>query len=143
MFNTYNVSPRNVHHHSDVDVEITENRAPTDESVRLLREMEQAARAKVLDCIPLGNTSLDIKLLIESEHFGMEHSMTLLMKVNGASHRCKLVVPDDFRWMSKTERGKAIGDCVTKELAGIFLRELVRTPAALKQLQTFIGGPEA
>ncbi len=143
MFNTYNVSPQRISVHSYSDVEVTEHRAPTDESVQLLKEMEQAARAKMLDCIPLGNTSLDIKLLIESEPFGMDHSMTLLMKVNGTSHRCKLGVPDDFRYMTKTERQKVVGDCIAKELASIFLRELVRTPADLKQLQTFIGGPEA
>ena len=35
----------------DTTVNVTEKRAPTDESVRLLKEMEEAARNKVIETI--------------------------------------------------------------------------------------------
>lgn len=47
MFNTYLVSRQPSHH----SVSVTEKRAPTDESVRLLKEMESAVREKVVESV--------------------------------------------------------------------------------------------
>lgn len=47
------------HYHN---VNVTEKRAPTDESVRLLKEMEKAAREKVLDTIVVADTSFECKI---------------------------------------------------------------------------------
>jgi len=49
---TYIVPGRRSVHHSH-DVRVTEKRAPTDESVRLLREMEAAANDRVLEAVRL------------------------------------------------------------------------------------------
>ena len=49
MFDTYQVGPRSL----DARVSVTEQRAPTDESVRLLREMEDKAAKQVLEAMRL------------------------------------------------------------------------------------------
>lgn len=51
------------HYHThDTDVTITENRAPTDESVRLLKEMEEAARNKITESTTVHNTEFTCKI---------------------------------------------------------------------------------
>ncbi len=58
MFDRYEVRPGGgTHYHT-----ITENRAPTDESVRLLKEMETAARDKVQASIRVENCPVDCVL---------------------------------------------------------------------------------
>lgn len=57
MFDDYHVHQHNHTSHKSVDVTI--KRAPTDESVRLLKEMETAATAKALSVIRTENTAFD------------------------------------------------------------------------------------
>jgi hypothetical protein len=54
---------RDQHHH----VTVTENRAPTDASVRLLKEMEDAALAKVLGTIRLEGCPVDCVLIAHED----------------------------------------------------------------------------
>ena len=140
MFNTYHIGPRSMHVSQHSTSEVTEKRAPTDESVRLLREMEAAARQNVLDTIPIGNTNLDLKLLIEGKCGGMEMSLTLLIKINGQSHRCQLSDLADFRFMSREEKITSLKTAVSKELAVLFLTELACTPGSENSLKRLFGG---
>jgi len=56
MFDTY-MTPRPRTEYVTREVNITEKRAPTDESLKLLREMEKAADAKRFACMKIaGNT---------------------------------------------------------------------------------------
>jgi len=137
MFNkTYNLNPRiNV----DIDAEITEVRAPTDASVRLLKEMEEAARKKLLDAIPIGNTNFDIKLVIERDNFDDGFACSLLMKINGERIVSKLSLPDGLRWMYKDERLNAIRDAVCLSLGSVFFKELGRQPKQRDALRELFG----
>lgn len=130
MFNTYHThtSPRSIH--VSQRTEVTEKRAPTDESVRLLKEMEAEARKKVLNSIPLSNTNLDIQLLVEENMMAMEATFHLLMRVNGERHKCKLSMPDNFTRLDKQGKIEAIQSAAANALAAIFLQEL---PPASKQ----------
>lgn len=140
MFNTTHIhtSPRSIHisQHS----EVTEHRAPTDESVRLLREMEDAARKKVIDAIPLGNTDLDMKLLVEEDHSAMDVKFTLLMKINGQRRQCPLALPEASRWMSKDERIAEIKKAAADALAVVFLTELACKPGAENSFKRLFNG---
>lgn len=62
MFDSYQVGPREVYVSKTVTVE--EKRAPTDASVRLLREMETAARSEVDKAIRVDDTP--IKMVVQS-----------------------------------------------------------------------------
>lgn len=52
----------NHYHTHDTNVSITEKRAPTDESVRLLKEMEEAARNKITESTTVHNTEFTCKI---------------------------------------------------------------------------------
>jgi len=137
MLNKAYISPR-ISVNSYSETEITEVRAPTDESVRLLKEMEEAARKKVLDAVPIGNTNLDIKLLVESDNFDV-FACALMIKINGERHKCKLSLPDSFRWMSRDERLAAIKQSAAEALGILFLQELARRPEERQALSLLFG----
>jgi hypothetical protein len=61
MFDSYTVRAGDQHHHHRTEVH--EHRAPTDASVKLLREMEQAALDKVLGAIRLEGCPVDCVIL--------------------------------------------------------------------------------
>ncbi len=64
-------------------VSITEKRAPTDESVRLLREMEQKARDEVLQSIKVGNTVFECIVQQVVDCFNDQVRMQAAFSLNG------------------------------------------------------------
>lgn len=60
MFNRMVILPQH-HTHSTqyVTREVHEHRAPTDQSVKLLREMEEKAKAEIVDAIHVGDTTFE------------------------------------------------------------------------------------
>lgn len=65
------------------EVNITEQRAPTDASVALLREMEEAARQKIITTIPLADNSINGEILLEKTDFGFKNRAALIARING------------------------------------------------------------
>lgn len=63
--------------------EVTVNRAPTDESVRLLAEMEQKARERVIASMPLTNNCVAGRVIVESNAYDWERVITARVKING------------------------------------------------------------
>lgn len=62
----------NLHFHDhtvteNVNVRVTEKRAPTDESVRLLKEFEDAARGKIVDSFVLQDNGFNCKVMVMQE----------------------------------------------------------------------------
>ena len=83
MFDTYQVGPRSL----SADVSVTEKRAPTDESVRLLREMEQKAENEVLKAIRLeGN---DFKGVMHQAYDPMtdDDRYAVIFEMNGKRYK--------------------------------------------------------
>ena len=72
--------------------EVHEHRAPTDASVKLLREMEQAAEAKVIDAVRVGNTSFECVVRRERDEMNDQVLFRAVFKLNGrqetADYRC-------------------------------------------------------
>lgn len=64
-------------------VTVHEHRAPTDESVRLLREMEQAARDQVVKAIRLENTRIDCVVHAQDDHMSGGRDFCVFLRVNG------------------------------------------------------------
>lgn len=81
MFNKYttviNSSPAHQH------ITVKEHRAPTDESVRLLREMEQSARDKVTQAIRLENSPIDCVVHVQENLMTSDRDYCVFVKVNG------------------------------------------------------------
>lgn len=63
--------------------EIHEHRAPTDESVRLLKEMEEKAREKMLAAVPLKSNAFEGVLFVELDGMNMEYVLAVRARING------------------------------------------------------------
>ena len=68
-----------VHEH----VTVHEHRAPTDESVKLLREMEQAARDKVVQAIRLENSPIDCVVHAQMDALNVRRDFCVFVRING------------------------------------------------------------
>ena len=90
MFNTYNHMVRN-----DVprNISIKEQRAPTDESVRLLKEMETEAHSKLIDTIDLESNVLNGKILLFNDHLNHSIKVIALIEINNKKHEFECKIP--------------------------------------------------
>lgn len=64
-------------------VNVTEKRAPTDESVRLLREMEKAATDKIIKSLELVSNTLHARVHVMKEHLSGKNQFAVIMDLNG------------------------------------------------------------
>ena len=73
---------------SHVSVSVEEKRAPTDESVRLLREMEAKAMQNVVESLRL--TSADVEAVAHryDSHMDVRSFIKIHYKVNGTPRQC-------------------------------------------------------
>jgi hypothetical protein len=67
------------HRHSHT---MTENRAPTDESIKILREMEEKVKQQVLCGIRLNDTDLDCYLWVEQDRSWDYPEWNIICKIN-------------------------------------------------------------
>ena len=112
MFDSFH----NHSHHSSVTVEKTvrEQRAPTDESVRLLREMEKAAEDKVVSALRINDSLFDAVLHRQQDFLNCQKMFMCVIKLNGE----KIVVRfncDDGTPQEDIVIG--IRDAIAKEIA--------------------------
>jgi hypothetical protein len=68
-----------------VDRHITEIRAPTDESIKILQEMQDKIEQRFLGSFPLKNNIFDAKVFAFKEYSGFENDIKILIKykING------------------------------------------------------------
>jgi len=64
-------------------VTVTEKRAPTDESVRLLKEMEQKARDNIIASIELDSNLVKGRVFVMKEWLSGKNNFAVLMDING------------------------------------------------------------
>lgn len=68
---------------STVNVDVTERRAPTDEAIKILREMEQKAQEQVLKAISINNTEVEGVLHMMRNPLSCTYSFKFLYQING------------------------------------------------------------
>lgn len=116
----------NYHHHastSDTYVNVTEKRAPTDESVRLLRDMEDRAEKKVLAAVRVENTAVDMVLHKKEDLNTGDTLYACIFKINGKQMRA------DYRDRRNESRDVVIfgiRDAVANEIANLITKEAVQ-----------------
>lgn len=119
--------PRDTHVH--VTERVVEQRAPTDESVRLLKEMEQAAHDKLLDSIKIADTGFECVVHVMRDPLAGDILMRAIVSVNGrkltADHR------GDGRDVAAMARG--LVDAVAHEIADHVVR-----PALVKSMADWL-----
>lgn len=64
-------------------VNIVENRAPTDESVRLLKEMEEEVKNNIIDSIRLTNNGFEGQVLVNQNYINGQLDILVVFKLNG------------------------------------------------------------
>ena len=141
MFDTYHTHTRPSRSTVTVDqhTEITVKKAPTDESVRLLREMEATARQNVIAAISVGSAALDIKLLVETKYMGLELELTLMININGQRRECHLSLPDNFKALPKKAKIEALQTAAGNALAAVFLSNLSAKTEVQVLLKKLLG----
>jgi hypothetical protein len=81
MFDSYNIRAGDQHHHHRSEVH--EHRAPTDASVKLLREMEAAALGKVLASYRLEGCEVDCVVHHMHDHMNDEAKFIVQYRLGG------------------------------------------------------------
>jgi ABC-type bacteriocin/lantibiotic exporter with double-glycine peptidase domain len=129
-----------VHQHRHVtervtqNVNIQEHRAPTDQSVQLLREFEQAARDKVIDSIRLENMPLDAVLHVEEDGLNDKMRYLIVYKIGGEKRKVFHDEPrHGFKHPRDEQEKRVIGlrDALAKDVANVLMDEMLRNAERL------------
>ncbi|MEG0161935.1 MAG: hypothetical protein RR714_06495 [Aurantimicrobium sp.] len=73
-----------------INVNIQERRAATDESVRILREMEKEVQQKITDSIRVQNCEIDLVVHTQVDYLNSQSLMALVYCINGKKTRVDL-----------------------------------------------------
>jgi hypothetical protein len=114
MFDTYWQSDRPQTVYESNSTTITEKRAPTDASVKLLTEMEAAAREKIVNSIRVENT--EFKCVIHSwcDYLAVTNKFMVVFQLNGK----KIELPLEFSTLkTKEETAHYIWQKVSERIA--------------------------
>jgi len=105
------------------EVNITENRAPTDESVRLLSEMEKAAQDKLEKSVRLEANGF--KCIVQTQHDLMSQDFVAiaLFELNGQKMRCEHRAKEFGK--NKTEATQAFAEGLVAEIAKTIARDAI------------------
>ena len=118
MFDKYEISARP--QHVSVNTEITEKRAPTDESVRLLSEMERAAFGRLIEKMDLPDNTISGKVFRHINHECLEEKLTAVLLING-----KQVVASVMMDADKYKTMFSLRDQIAKQIANQLMPKLV------------------
>ena len=105
--------------HSDpqhITKTVHEHRAPTDESIRLLNEMEAKAMANVISKLtPPGNVVSGI--IVEHAHMGLERCFTVAFELNGHKFNISQRMNNDLLHLDPASAWKSLFDEIAKAIA--------------------------
>lgn len=103
MFDTTIIRPdRGDHYHSHT-VNVTEKRAPTDESAKILREYEEAADKRWIQLVRVADNSLNCVIYIDNRFWDFNSVVRAVFTLNGK----KIVVDGDLPHHLTTQQERA------------------------------------
>lgn len=103
---------------------VSEKRAPTDESVRLLKELEKEAKDKVLSAEKLDNNLIHAKVWTMQNILSYKDEFKILMNINGKQFTHDMSIEIDTTKHVKLEK---IYEVISKRIAA----ELMNSVAAV------------
>lgn len=101
-------------HHHEHHTTAKEVRAPTDESVRLLREMEDKARESVLKAVRVKDCAIDMVVHTNRDHLGAQKQFACIYSVNGNRRKVITRIND---WATQEEAIDALTNDLAKDIA--------------------------
>lgn len=106
--------------HTTVNANIAINRAPTDESVKLLREMETKAKDEVVKSLHVGNTIFECIVQQYLDNFNDQVVISAVFKLNGKRMRA------EHRMYTREAQDKAkLAQGLRDEMAKIIATEVL------------------
>ena len=114
MFNTVHNYVDRIPSHTSFSV--TEKRAPTDQSVALLKEMEEAARKKVIETIVVADTSFECKIHKIYDAMSDQDRYAIHYKMNGLKRDVNVNI-DRHKHFTPVEVACIIRDKVAVDIA--------------------------
>lgn len=112
---------RHQHNHTTT---IKEQRAPTDESVRLLREMEQKARDSVLQSVRVKDCPVDAVVHVHEDLLNGRTLFKVIYQINGARREVDAAVEIGAEWQ---ETAGHLIDALAKDIALTILAPSIRS----------------
>ena len=115
-------------HHTDArgpsHISVEEKRAPTDESVRLLREMEDKAREQVVEAMRLTSASVEAVVHRHDDPMDLKTHFKIHYKLNGIPREVKLWTEDRAKIEEKLD---AIWKRIAEDIAAVLVENFART----------------
>lgn len=107
--------------HIRAEISVTEKRAPTDESVRLLREMEAKAKAEVIKAVAVNDNLFNGVIHTMFDALSYQTTVRLVYSMNGK----KLTTDYQINESAKSENDSINGliDAVARDIAIEILRK--------------------
>lgn len=102
---------------------VVEKRAPTDESVRLLKEFEQVAKDKVINSQHLDNNLITATLWQMQDPLSWKDNYKILVKINGKTMTVDVNVDHD---KSRDEKADAIYNALAKNIASNLMNQIYK-----------------
>lgn len=109
-----------IFHQSSIDV--VEKRAPTDESIRLLREMEKEVLSKITNNITLKNNEFSARLLVSTDNLNLQKLGLILFSLNGRRHEIRFAF-DSFEDTEESMVNRCLSE-LSKYLATEILKSV-------------------
>ena len=107
-------------------VELTEKRAPTDASVRLLKEMEEKAQEKVIESISIRDCQIECQILKVKDYMSNGMHYMIVYSMNGKKSKVNVKL-DDYEiinlgkiGIAETLRSALAVDIATKMICDSF-----------------------
>jgi hypothetical protein len=103
------------------NVTVTEKRAPTDESVKLLKEMEQAARNKVVETTIVKDTHFECKIHKSVDMHSLQDVYGVIYSLNGRKQTTEVRV-DIHEKLDPYQVAEHIRNMVAADISNHLLR---------------------
>ncbi len=107
------------------DVRVTEQRAPTDDGVRLLREMEEAAQKRVIEAIRVNNTEFDCVTQLMRDAMTGEVALGAVFRLNGKQMKAEYRSREPFRDTSLAKLDPKLWRGLAEEIGKVIADEIV------------------
>lgn len=110
-------------------VTVNEHRAPTDESVKILRDAEDRAQKAIVQSTRVENCPIDVVMHQMVDHLNESHKFVCVFKLNNTKHRVEYEHRSKFGASDAEDRIAAamgVRDAIAKEIASALMEPLCK-----------------
>jgi len=108
-------------------ISVVHKRAPTDDSVRLLKEMEDAVIQNIVDSITVNNNEFNCKIYYMRDNLNMDNKYSIVYSLNGNKHVCNITIPQEMGHSNEIQQKqiKLIHSALAEDIASQILMSSV------------------